>query len=187
MKNPLFASRASSIMQRVHTLSNKPYGNSCAGDVLEKQLCRQAGTIDRNKQTQLSQAQSAIAIGAEYGGGIVFYVDGTGKHGLVAAKADMQGSSSGDGDGGFTWCDAEAACNALVSNGYCDWFLPNKEQLCQLYLNKSAVGGFTGNNYYWSSSEYSSDIAWAQNFSNGTQYVISKSSDIDLVRAVRAF
>ena len=125
-------------------------------------------------------------MGAEYGGGIIFYVDAAGTHGLIVGKDDLPSHFSGEGEKGFTWYDATVECNTLESNGYRDWFLPNKEQLRILYLNKE-VGDFTGNHYYWSFSEYSADLAWVQNFSNGTQYVINKVFGLDFVRAVRAF
>ena len=126
-------------------------------------------------------------IGDEYGGGIVFSVDETGKHGLIAAKEDLSGHSSGNEEGRFTWSDAKAACNDFVSNSYSDWFLPNKEQLNQLYLQKRVVGGFADySTYYWSSSESSATNAWLQVFSNGYQSTSNKGY-VSRVRAVRAF
>ena len=156
------------------------------GGDFETQLCRQSGAVSRNNQTLLSGDEGKIEMGAEFGGGIIFYIDGTGMHGLIVAKDDLPSRFSGEGGEGFTWYDAEVACQTLEINGYSDWFLPNKEQLRILYLNK-AVGNFTGNHYYWTSSEYSAEIAWVQNFSNGTQYLISKVFGLDFVRAVRAF
>jgi hypothetical protein len=35
--------------------------------------------------------------------------------------------------------------------GYTDWFLPSKDELSQLYVNRAAIGGFDNNNY-WSST-----------------------------------
>ncbi len=117
----------------------------------------------------VSAVVSAVQIGDEYDndhrylGGIAFYVDGTGKHGLVAAKSDIQN--------GMTWIDAELACENLVSNGYSDWFLPNKEQLRAMYNIRSAVGCFVDDGY-WSSTEYSATtFAWFQGFGNGYQGV----------------
>ena len=72
-----------------------------------------------------------------------------------------------------------------MNNGYSDWHLPTKEELNKLYLNRSAVGGFS-DGYYWSSTEVSADYAWAQYFYNGNQYYINKSVGW-CVRAVRAF
>jgi hypothetical protein len=126
-------------------------------------------------------------IGDEYGGGIVFSVDETGNHGLIAAKEDLSGHSSGHEEGRFTWSDAKTACIDFVSNGYRDWFLPNKEQLNQLYLQKRTVGGFADySTYYWSSSESSATNAWLQVFINGFQSHSNKGY-VSRVRAVRAF
>ena len=126
-------------------------------------------------------------IGDEYGGGIVFSVDKAGEHGLIAAKEDMTGNSSGHQEGRFTWADAKVACNNLVSNGYRDWFLPDKEQLNQLYLQKRVVGAFADySTYYWSSSESSATNAWLQVFINGYQSHSNKGY-VSRVRAVRAF
>ena len=127
----------------------------------------------------VSGVASAVKIGDEYGGGIVFYVDGTGNHGLVAAKADFQNY--------MNWYDAKSACENLVSNSYSDWFLPNKEQLTQLYNKRSAVGGFSDYGY-WSSTEYDASNAWLQNFGSGYQDVNYLDKIYKLcVRAVRAF
>ena len=68
---------------------------------------------------------------------------------------------------------------------YSDWYLPSKDELNKLYLNRVAVGGFASA-YYWSSSEYSSNYAWGQHFDFGGQYYDYKSST-SYVRAVRAF
>jgi uncharacterized protein (TIGR02145 family) len=80
---------------------------------------------------------------------------------------------------------AARLCSDLVLNGYNDWYLPSKDELHKLYLNKSAIGGFT-DNYYWSSSEYGLGWDWWENFLNG--YIDSTYSyEIGYVRAIRAF
>ncbi len=186
MENKVFTSSSAGPVESMDSCAVLERNRSDYGHVFENQLCRQSGTMGRNHQSLLSGDEGTIAIGAEFGGGIIFYVDGTGMHGLIVAKDDLPCRFSGEGKEGFTWYDADAACNTLESNGYCDWFLPNKEQLHLLYLQK-AVGNFTGNHYYWTSSEYSADIAWVQNFSNGTRYLISKAFGLDYVRAIRAF
>ncbi len=126
-------------------------------------------------------------IGEEYGGGIVFFVDKTLKHGLIAAKEDMPGHSLGSEERLFTWSDAVAVCRDFVSNGYSDWFLPDKEQLNQLYFQKAAVSGFADySTGYWSSSETSGFNAWLQLFINGFQSIGHKLY-VNRVRAVRFF
>ena len=122
---------------------------------------------------------SVMNIGEEHGGGIVFFVDGTLEHGLVAAKEDLSER--------FSWFDAKAVCHDFVDNGYSDWFLPNKDQLNMLYLQKSIVGGFADySTGYWSSSEFTVTSAWLQLFVNGFQSHGHKRY-LNRVRAVRFF
>ncbi len=186
MENQIFASNSSGALKLMDSGAVLERNCDAYEDVSENQFCYQSGAMSRNNQALSSEDRGKIAMGAEYGGGVIFYVDATGKHGLIVAKADLTTRFSGESKEGLTWYDAEVACNLLESNGYTDWFLPNKEQLRLLYLNK-AVSDFTGNHYYWSSSEYNADLAWVQNFSNGTQYLISKMFGLDFVRAVRSF
>jgi len=150
------------------------------------------------------------SVGDSYQGGIVAYIDETGKHGLIAASVDQSagiqwynGSSimtgafgtalgtgksnttrivQAQGEGGY----AAKLCDDLVLNGYSDWFLPSKDELNILYQNRNAIGGFSSG-YYWSSSEGSSSYAWHQNFDDGIQNIIYLKSYAYRVRAVRAF
>lgn len=122
-------------------------------------------------------------IGDSYGGGTVFYVDGTGQHGLIAAKVDVTGHSYRKDEGFFNWYGAKDGANAFVE-GYDDWFLPTKEQLNQLYSQRRAAG--MANSVYWSSSEGDVDNAWAQNFASG-EVLVGKKTNGSRVRAVRLF
>jgi len=72
---------------------------------------------------------------------------------------------------------------------YSDWYLPSLDELNQLYLNKTAIGGFNEIQYYcyyWSSSESSSTAAWFQGFFGGSQSGAAKDYP-QRVRAVRYF
>ena len=69
---------------------------------------------------------------------------------------------------------------------YGDWFLPSKGELNQMYVNKSAIGGFTSN-WHRSSSEYGDDSAWIHDFLSDRWVVEFKSDDRFYVRPVRAF
>jgi len=154
-------------------------------------------------------AQYIPAIGEIYKGGIVFYLDGNGG-GLVCAETDQStnaewgcygttigGTGTGIGTGAantaaiVAGCSASGIaariCNDLVLNSYSDWFLPSKDELNLMYQNlkTAGIGGFA-DDYYWSSSEYSSNYAWIQYFYNGYQYYFNKFS-YNRVRAVRAF
>lgn len=60
------------------------------------------------------------------------------------------------------------------------WFVPSKDELSIVYQNKDIItqngGDFPTDFMYWSSSEYYSNRAWSQNFSDGTQYSYAKSN-----------
>jgi hypothetical protein len=118
-------------------------------------------------------------VGQEYKGGIIAYVDYSGKHGLIAAPTDQSagiqwyngsffvtdanGTSMGEGknntkrivqmqgNGNY----AAKICDNLVLKGYDDWYLPSKDELNKLYQNRVEIGGFDYTGSYWSSSEYS--------------------------------
>ncbi len=66
-----------------------------------------------------------------------------------------------------------------------DWYLPSKYELALLFLNQDLIGGFY-ENYYWSSTEFSSISAWSQNFSTGVVTNLNKSLPFS-VRPIRAF
>lgn len=81
---------------------------------------------------------------------------------------------------------AAGLARAHNGGGYNDWYLPSKDELNKLYLNRVAIGGFA-NDYYWSSSEYDdASAAWFQYFGNGYQDGDFKYTP-RRVRAVRAF
>ncbi len=85
--------------------------------------------------------------------------------------------------------DAMKAC-ADLGDG---WRLPTKDELNILYENKEKIGGFTeaamkagAVNYYWSSTEFTVDMAWNQFFYDGNKSPNYKTNAV-YVRAVRAF
>jgi hypothetical protein len=81
---------------------------------------------------------------------------------------------------------AAQLCNDLVLGGYSDWYLPSRDELNKLYLNRAAVGGFIIN-YYWSSTEIDDTGAWVQYFGiPPLNYYFLKLATAR-VRAVRAF
>ncbi len=149
-------------------------------------------------------------IGQNYAGGIVFYVDGTGLHGLVAAAADQAWSLWGCsgtsiptgtalGTGATNTAAIVASCgdagifakvaDNLVLNGYDDWFLPSLDELALLYTNLATQGLGGAWNYYRypSSSEASASDYYYIYFSNGYASYGGKAWADGPLRAVRAF
>ena len=56
---------------------------------------------------------------------------------------------------------AAGLARAYTGGGYTDWYLPSKEELNKLRMNRDGIGGFA-DDFYWSSSEY----AWSQASAN---------------------
>jgi len=84
---------------------------------------------------------------------------------------------------------AAGLARAYTGGGYTDWYLPSKDELNKLRINRDVIGGFA-DDYYWSSSEYGVDgvLAWYQNFHIGAdQGAINKGVSTFNVRAIRAF
>lgn len=151
-----------------------------------------------------------IEIGSNYQGGIIFFIDETGQHGLIAAKEDQSitdpwwnheflitgAVSLSDGKGntkliiqtqGNTGLYAAKLCSDYESEGYKDWFLPSKDQLNILYQNKHLMEGFA-EELYWSSTEYEIGSAWVQNFTTGEQHLDNTSDAANVhTRAIREF
>ncbi len=79
---------------------------------------------------------------------------------------------------------AATIASAYTGGGYTDWYLPSKEELNKLHINRVAIGGFA-NADYWSSSRYPT-YAWSQCFSSGKPNNVKKDNTA-YVRAVRSF
>lgn len=151
---------------------------------------------------------SPFSIGQSYQGGVIFFIDNTGLHGLVCATSDQgtniyapagTGFLNATGNGQYntnllvnlfgSTSYAAGMCNSLTLNGYSDWFLPAAGELLKVYNNRNLIGGFNGPDFvYWSSTDnyfYSTDAS-AVSFIAGSSIVAPKSST-HKVRAIRAF
>ena len=152
-----------------------------------------------------------LELGQKHAGGIIFFLEEDGVHGLVAASLDQHTS--------IKWCPgsclvtnatatapgsgkintqmildvqksgnyAAAICDQLVLNGFDDWFLPSKDELNFLFIQKEAgrIGNFLAEEY-WSSTESDADRAWHQHMGNGSTHNEVK-VNTGCVRAIRAF
>jgi hypothetical protein len=103
------------------------------------------------------------------------------------------GTAIGTGKANTDLMVADKACTsgaansvrAYTKNGFTDWFLPSRDELNQLYLQRTTVGVFAAESY-WSSSQYASNSAFNRSFVDGTQPFAYKATP-NRVRPVRAF
>lgn len=145
------------------------------GPPLSPENLNSSGLVETTEPIEpQANSKNVFTVGNEYGGGRIAWIDGTGHHGLIAAKADLSGT--------YTWESAKQACAAIGDN----WHVPNKDELNKLYIAKSVVGDFFDKANYWSSTEGSEDTAWHQYLGNGYQYRNLKANKFR-VRSVRAF
>jgi hypothetical protein len=155
-------------------------------------------------------------------GGVVFWLDpADNRHGLVCAIEDQSagiqwynGSFITTGATGTAIGAGRANTAAIIASqgtpetsyaaglarvygggGYTDWFLPSKDALNQMFLNRAAInatatvngGSSFTSNYYWSSTEFVSNLAaWGYNLNDQFQWYYFKDNTYG-VRAVRAF
>jgi hypothetical protein len=96
-------------------------------------------------------------------------------------------------EGGTTNTYAAIACTNHGPGVYPDqsyphgfiWYLPSKNELSKLYLQKNVIGGFS-DGAYWSSTEFDLKNAWTKDFSNGKETTTDKAITHH-VRAIRPF
>lgn len=147
-------------------------------------------------------------------GGIVFYLDSNGEHGLVAATDDIAtqqqwwinnsgiyaGAVLTDLFEGFQNtaliinseginAPAATSCRAYASQ-YSGWYLPALQELNELYFLQTEIGNFDNTAAYWSSTEDATNPvqAWAQIFTPGGQNQITATkTSAASVRCIRAF
>ncbi len=155
-------------------------GTSYGGGVIAYLL--QSGDIgyDPSVQHGLIAATSDQSTGVRWynGSSTITYATGTV---IATGLSNTMAIIANQGAGSY----AATVARSYTGGGFTDWYLPSKDELNKLYINKTAIGGFSSA-YYWSSSEFNTSAAWIQNFNSGGQGNDFKVS-ANYVRAVRAF
>jgi hypothetical protein len=80
---------------------------------------------------------------------------------------------------------AGVLAHSYHGGGKKDWFLPSKNELHSMYLNRAVIGGF-GVGVYWSSTENDAKGAWVHYFKTNNQYLRFKGIP-NSVRPIRVF
>ncbi len=150
-------------------------------------------------------------IGEKFGGGVIFYLDGSGQHGLIASTKDYLGISwyrtnnvyklmkaynMTDGSensktivakGGEK--SAAGLCAGLTLDDYSDWYLPSIKELSMMYSHIMEIGGFIMGDYWSSTEEIKSSgfKAWAVRFGKSGKEIAAKKDKKFAVRAIRKF
>ena len=123
--------------------------------------------------------------------------------GAPAAASGAGGTAIGTGNqntidimaGCATAGIAARLCGDLVQGGYSDWYLPSRDELSKLCLNRIAIGGFT-QDWYWSSTkqpenepQFPGKYAWYVSFYNSEVGFVNNhfTTTTCAVRAVRSF
>lgn len=169
-----------------------------------------AGTAYGNEVSFATQVQ-IIGLGESYNGGLIFYVDDSGIHGLIASTSDQTVSADWGcigttitgadgiavGSGNQNTIDitgectsttiAAALCFNLDVAGFTDWSLPSNGELNLMNTNMylQGLGNFSDFSY-WSSTEVDANSAASFNFKNNTASGANKNSPYS-VRAIRSF
>ena len=153
-------------------------------------------------QVSFTTATGPLVLGQNYNGGIIFYLNGTGTGGLIAAPTDQgaapwgcegtsiagtlatQGTGQANTTAIISGCTtagiAAKICDALVLNSKSDWYLPSEAELILL----GQLNYFPTDNY-WSSTQSSATQAKVVNTT--TSGTANKSDNTINVRAIRSF
>ena len=162
-------------------------GDSYGGGIVAYILQSGDPGYDLNLQHGLIAATADQSTGIEWitGGSTQTTLNGNTLTALGEGQANTNAMKAQTGytGGAAKVCDDYSVTVGSVT--YNDWFLPSKDELNKLYLNKGTIGGFA-DGIYWSSSEGNASYAWYQYFYDGYQGYGHK-YDTLRVRAVRAF
>ena len=156
-----------------------------------------------------------LGLGDNYRGGIIFYLDDTGEHGLIASASDVSLNNSVN----FMWSTAgfigatdsiEGRHNTLLMaaestgpdyagypfknglelNGYSDWYIPAKAEMSLLMERRGFIGEFPSHPdaaYYWTSTECCRVKACAMNIFYLSDSVTHKLDNRYRIRPIRKF
>ena len=110
-----------------------------------------------------------IQIGDIVNNGIVFYVDKSGRHGLICSKKNMGGDSRN-----YNLNKAEEVCDAY--EGYNSWRLPTLEEAKIMFQNKDEINTIIAKNYSNAGFLFINSIWTSTKSHNAMYYIVNKNS-----------
>jgi hypothetical protein len=130
----------------------------------------------KNLTSTSTGTKSGLSLGTQYQGGLIIYVDETGKHGFICAPINL---------GKQTWADAKKICDNLTEGGYSDWRLPKLDEMKKCSKIGNQLNGFE---YapYWTASEADTQNAWWIRLLDGVTEKSLK-TNVRFVLAIRQF
>ena len=168
------------------------YGNEVSFTTLSVgQVGPGGGIVFFNKGNSTGGWQYLETATSDQSTGIAWGCDGTSIPGTQLTVGSGEANTSlivaGCNEASF----AAKICDNLSLGGQSDWFLPALDELYLVYknLHQNGQGNFNGSWGYWSSSDYTTSMAFFINFTNGNYNGLSggyKNISYN-VRAVRAF
>lgn len=166
-------------------------------------------------ETSTLTGESSASVGTHYvgenlGGGIVFYVDDEGKHGLITTTIDKRTRKQQRSeayiltnpvrDGITTGAFNTERINVMKGEGVnevqevenyldvklSDWYLPTRYDLIKLYRNRAVIGGYAEFVTGWKSPKVSGVNEWYQSFVTGGEFSNGKDDEV-YIRVIRKF
>lgn len=120
---------------------------------------------------------SKRSIGESYKGGIIFYIDKTGEHGLIYSEESLRK---------MNWQSAIKFCKNYENAGYYDWYLPNTNEF-EYLRNNIKVFNFSTNTWFWTSNSITGrNDAFARKLNSQGNNLIDKNNLCGVI-AIRAF
>jgi hypothetical protein len=121
-------------------------------------------------------------LGDALNGGYIVYIDGSGRHGLIAPDYDDVEQAIA-----FNWSGAIAYCDSYTINGFSDWRIGTKEEMSFVDIGSTYIPNFVPNNF-WTRTEIDSTHAWKISMNgSGTGTTSEVKSNVYFALPIKSF
>jgi len=134
-------------------------------------------TTSKTKPTTTTTNQASIyKLGQSFQGGIIYFIDKSGEHGLIMSEKDL---------GSYSYETALKKVTKFTAGNSYAWRIPSKDELTKLFAYQQPLNSLSKGNY-WSSTPDQDNYVWSINMVNGKPASSNKSLYY-FVRAVKSF